>query len=186
MDANDLAALGWPAIIGFIIVAVVFCFLLYCLTSRKRKKDNSRKIYIICPVRKLTDSEKKIVLAYVEKLEKEGYTVRCPFRDTNQIDEIGLRIVAEHEKNDIIWADEIHIWWNPTSEGSLWDFAQARMASYFQEKKIVLINVDEIEITRDEEGKIKKTYTNVLLATHFGLRAGSSGKDLEKAKNKGA
>ena len=79
-----------------------------------------RKIYIICSVRKLIEEEKVEILAYVDGLEEEGCAVRCPFRDTNQNDEIGLRIVEEHE-DDIIWADEIHIVWNPGSEGSLWD-----------------------------------------------------------------
>jgi len=176
---------------NFLIAAIIIFMIVLMVWLIKHPKSGTltirtRKIYIICPVRKLTDPEKEIVLAYVEKKEREGFIVRCPLRDTNQIDEIGLRIVTEHEINDIIWADEIHIWWNPTSEGSLWDFAQARMASYFQEKKIVLINVDEIEITKDEQGNIKKTYTNVLLATHFGLPVTSQGKDLEKAKNKGA
>ncbi|MDD3101544.1 MAG: hypothetical protein PHE59_00120 [Patescibacteria group bacterium] len=137
-----------------------------------------KNVYIICPVRKLTDQEKERILNYVEDLEKKGYIVRCPFRDTPQEDEVGLRIVTDHEINDILWADEIHIWWNPTSEGSLFDFAQARMLSHIKENKIILINVDEIEITS------KKSYTNVLLATHFGLQPGCTLKELIEAKNK--
>ena len=136
------------------------------------------KIYIICPVRKLTKKEKAIILNYTNRLEKHGHKVRCPFRDTDQIDEIGLRIVEEHE-NDIIWADEVHIWWNSTSEGSLWDFAQYRMAKRFMpEKKIIVFNVKNIDIT---EGK---SYTNVLLGTYLGLSPSNTLGDLKKAKER--
>lgn len=134
------------------------------------------KIYIVCPVRKLTEPEKVIILEYVNQLEKDGHEVRCPFRDTDQIDEIGLRIVDDHEK-DIIWADEVRIWWNSTSEGSLWDFAQYRMAKRFMpEKHMLVINVDNVGITEN------KTYTNVLLATHFQLTPSATLADLKKTK----
>jgi hypothetical protein len=133
-----------------------------------------KRIYIICPVRGLTEEEKIKILDYAFQKEKEGYIVRCPFRDTNQNDEIGLRIVEEHEK-DILWADEIHIFWNLQSQGSLWDFAQARMARYFQpEKKFVLINLEQLEVTKE------KSYQNVLLATCFGLDSNAKLEDLKK------
>ena len=139
-----------------------------------------RKIYIICSVRKLTEEEEAEVLAYVDKLEEEGCDVRCPFRDTNQTDEIGLRIVEEHEA-DIRWADEIHVVWNPDSEGSLWDVAQARMARCFvPDKKIIVVNADKVEITKD------KSYTNVVLATHFGLSADDTLNDLKSAQEQAA
>jgi len=133
------------------------------------------KIYIICPVRKLTKHEKEVVLAYAQTLERDhGSIVRVPFRDTDQDDELGLRIIREHE-DDIIWADEIHVWWNATSERSLWDFAQTRMARRFMpEKKIHLVNVDEVEATD------QKSYTNVVLATHFRLTSDSTLDELKE------
>lgn len=137
-----------------------------------------KNIHVICPVANLTENEERLILSHTEALEREGHTVRCPFRDTNQHDEIGLRIIAEHE-DDILWANEIHIWWNPTSKGSLWDLAQARMAQHFHlDKKIILINVDWVEVTKD------KSHTNVLLAMHFGLFADSTLADLKRAKAK--
>lgn len=97
------------------------------------------------------------VIAYVDALESRGCQVRCPFRDTDQSGD-GLAIVEAHE-NDIMWADEVHVWWNPASEGSLWDVAQARMARHFQPgKRIVLIN-SGIQPTPE------KSYTNVVLKT---------------------
>ena len=67
------------------------------------------RIYIICPIKKLTKDKKFIVLVMLIDLKKNRHEVRCPFRDTNQIDKIGLRIVEKHE-NGIIWTDKIYIW----------------------------------------------------------------------------
>ncbi len=105
-----------------------------------------------------------------------GHKVKVPFRDTDQDDEIGLRICEEHEK-DILYADEIHIFLYPKlSEGWLYDFAYAKMAKqFFPKKKIVLVNINEVKITK------KKSYTNVTLATHFGLSLTTT---LENLKNK--
>lgn len=130
-----------------------------------QRNDKMAKIYMICSVRNAPESEREKIIAYAEGLEREGHKVRCPIRDTNQDDELGLRIVEEHE-DDIIWADRIEILWNKKSEGSLWDAAQARMARRFMpEKKIVVVNLDDVEV--DEH----KTYNNVVLATHFGLKS---------------
>lgn len=116
------------------------------------------RVYIICPVRRLTEGERRRVLEHVSTLEARGDQVRCPFRDTDQGGD-GLSIVEAHEQ-DIMWADEVHVWWNSASEGSLWDVAQARMARHFQpEKRIVIINADDIYSTAE------KSYTNVVLRT---------------------
>jgi len=129
---------------------------------------------MICSVRKATKEEREKILAYAEKRREEGHEVRCPISDTNQVDELGLRIVEEHE-NDIVWADQIHIIWNPASEGSLWDTAQSRMARRFMpEKKIILVNAPEIQATDT------KSYTNVILATHLGLSLNDGLKELKR------
>ena len=133
------------------------------------------KIYIICPVRKITEHEKKVILTYAQTLERDhNSVVRVPFRDTDQNDELGLRIIQEHE-DDIIWAEEIHVWWNATSEGSLWDFAQTRMAMRFMpEKKVHLVNIDEVDVTD------QKSYTNVVLATYLRLTSDSTLDELKE------
>lgn len=129
---------------------------------------------MICSVRKATEKEKRDLTAYAEDLRKQGHEVLCPITDTNQTDDIGLRIVEEHEK-EIVWADEIHIIWNPDSEGSLWNAAQARMAKRFMpEKKIIVVNLAHVEPTDN------KSYTNVILATHFGLTPPTTLADLNK------
>lgn len=195
-------------------------------------------IYFICPVRKLEKLAKTSIYwkrvkekieADVENLEKQGHIVRYPRRDTEQDDEVGLHIVEDHE-DDIIWADQIRIWWYPKiSEGSYFDYAQTRAANMFlpkdkrkqivwmnikeqetdimfyavyepeimrghieiywhakgkdslwrlaqarmakrlnPQKKIVLKNFDELEVTP------KKSYANVAIATHLGLTANTA------------
>lgn len=118
--------------------------------------DRPIRIYIICPVRRIAERPdlKEQILAYEQELISEKARqgllceIRVPFRDTAQDDPIGLRITDEHEINDILWADEIHIWWDPKwSEGSLWDWAQARLARHLRpEIKIVGINVEEKDL----------------------------------------
>ena len=139
-------------------------------------KTNKKNIYIVCSVRGLEKEEKKEIDEYVADLESKGYQVRLPYRDTNQNDEFGMRIVEEHEE-DIIWADEIHVWWNPDSSGSHWDMGGARMAQKFMpEKKIILANTHKLTVNKG------KTYGNVLLAMHLGLTNKNTHKDLENAK----
>jgi len=139
---------------------------------------SKKKIYIICSVRGLKDEEKSEIDAYVAGLENQGHDVRLPYRDTNQNDEFGMRIVEEHE-DDIIWADEIHVWWNSASTGSHWDMGGARMAQKFMpEKNIVLANAHKLEVAPG------KTYGNVLLAVHYGLTLKNTHKDLERANKK--
>ena len=56
------------------------------------------------------------------------------------------------------------------------------MACRFMQKKNFLINEADIETTKDKNGKIQKSYVNVLLAKYFGLKPTDTGADLLKAK----
>jgi len=111
-----------------------------------------RSAFIICPVRGISEEEKSYVDSYVENLERRGYKVYYPPRDTNQNDSIGLNICSQNRKA-IFEADEIHIYWNSKSEGSLFDFGMAFMS----DKPIYLINRKNLVKTST------KSFTNVLL-----------------------
>lgn len=129
-------------------------------------------IYIICSVRNAPQEETDRIIGYAEMLEAEGNEVRCPPRDTHQEDDIGLRIVEEHE-GDIVWADEAHCILNPTSEGSRIDAMQMRMAGrLIRGKRFRIVNLNEVSPTFGEDGRLIKSYHNVLIATHLGLCAG--------------
>jgi len=111
-----------------------------------------KKIFLICPVRGVTDEEKEFLNNYLINLESTGYRVHYPPRDTNQDDPIGINICSQN-RDAIKKADEIHIYWNSKSEGSLFDFGMAFMA----EKPIRLINPEILQTD-------KKSFQNVLIA----------------------
>lgn len=114
------------------------------------------RIYIICPVRK-AGSEIDLVSAYVADLESQGHVVHYPPRDVDQTDDgVGLRI-CQHHRDAMEKADEVHVWWNPDSTGSHFDFGMA----YALHKPVVVVN--------SPNRTPNKSYTNILLAVSDGL-----------------
>ena len=114
------------------------------------------KVFLICPVRNLEETEKEKIGSYVSKLEQNGSKVHWPPRDTNQEDSIGLRICQDN-REAIREADEVHVWWNPSSQGSLFDLG----ISFGMEKKFVLANPEAVQSTPH------KSFNNVLLALNL-------------------
>lgn len=110
------------------------------------------KIFLICPVRGVTDEEKIIIERYVLNMEKYGHSVYWPWRDTDQDDSIGLRICQDNRRA-IEEADEVHVWWNEKSQGSIFDLGMA----FALRKKIFLVNFCFVLSTPH------KSFNNVLL-----------------------
>lgn len=122
------------------------------------------KIFIICPVRNMTEEEREESTKYIRQLKygkgkdaikrealgQAKNEVYFPPVDTNQDDPTGYRICDDNRKA-ILEADEVHIWYNPTSQGTLFDMGIAWGAK----RKIKLIN--KIERTP------QKSFGNVLL-----------------------
>ena len=94
-------------------------------------------IYIICSVRDADDELRKRLEAYTESLEWQGHKVHLPHRDTNQKAR-GIEICAEN-RAATEWADEIHIFYSPESQGSHFDLGLAFMA---RKKLVVAGNVE--------------------------------------------
>ena len=113
-------------------------------------------IFLICPVRNLEPAEKGKIDKYVSDLEKNGNKVHWPPRDTDQIDPVGLRICQDN-RDAIAQAKKVKVWWNPQSQGSLFDLGIA----FGMEKNITLANPESVQPT---DGK--KSFNNVLLALH--------------------
>jgi nucleoside 2-deoxyribosyltransferase len=107
------------------------------------------KIFIICPVRNVSPEENTQINNYVNSLENQGYQVYWPYRDTDQSDNIGYRICTDNRKA-IYESDEIHVWFNSNSSGTLFDLGMA----WALQKKLVLIN--QVEITES------KSFANVI------------------------
>lgn len=100
----------------------------------------TKKIFLICPVRIATEKQKMDLHRYVWDKEHEGYDVYYPAVDTDQKDEIGYRICSDNAKA-ILEADEVHIYWDKNSKGSLFDLGVA----FAYGKPLVLINPENID-----------------------------------------
>ena len=92
------------------------------------------KIAIICTVRNADDKLKRELLTYTQDLESKGHNVHLPFRDTPQTLS-GLEICCIN-RNGIIEADEIHVFYNPDSQGTHFDMGMA----FALRKKIEIIS----------------------------------------------
>ena len=110
-------------------------------------------------MRNATLEQKATAEGYVKQLEAQGYKVHWPPRDTNQEDSIGLRICADN-RAAIKNADEVHIMWDPNSQGSLFDIGM----TFAFGKKVILANPETVEPTQD------KSFNNVLLSLDKGVK----------------
>jgi len=84
----------------------------------------SKKIYIICPVRNISEDWKSGIENYVKMLESQGNKVHLPWRDVEQDDKTGYNICEAH-REAMEEADEVHIAWDGKSEGCLFDLGMA-------------------------------------------------------------
>lgn len=103
-------------------------------------------VFLICPVRNADSEQKKRLEEYISRLESEGKIVYYPARDTDQVDSTGYRICCDN-RQAIYEAKEVHLFYDPTSQGSLFDLGMTFMADLLLGKSIVLVNKDDIEIT---------------------------------------
>ena len=79
------------------------------------------RTFLICPVRGYSPAEWK---PFVDELERRGWTVHWPPRDTFQNDPIGLGICVEN-REAIREADTVHVIWDGKSTGVLFDLGMA-------------------------------------------------------------
>lgn len=119
-----------------------------------------KSIFLICPVRNSSEETTQEIAAYVQKLEDAGYRVYWPTRDTKQDDPVGMRICRDNGRA-ILLADEVHVWYNAGSQGTVFDLGMYFMAVEVlgAPKKLVIANPWAID---KNDGK--KSFPNVLLA----------------------
>jgi hypothetical protein len=98
------------------------------------------KIFIICPVEKLTKAENSIIQDYIRGLKSIGVKVHYPPEDTHQEDPIGLNICSEN-RAAIKSAIGVSLYYNPTSKGTVFDIGMAFMAN----KPLFIINPDALK-----------------------------------------
>ena len=91
-----------------------------------------KKIFLICPVRKDDPVIQEKIERYVKKLEEDGYKVYWPKRDTEQDDPTGGYMICWANFQTMSDAEEVHIWYDESSNGSKFD-----MGGLFMLKKIL-------------------------------------------------
>jgi hypothetical protein len=117
-----------------------------------------QKIFVVCPVRNVDELTKSCINKYVCDLERDGRTIcHWPSRDTDQNDPIGFNICAENRRA-IHESDEVHIWYDSNSQGSLFDVGMLFAFLLTMEKRVVIINPEDVKPTPH------KSFQNVLLA----------------------
>lgn len=118
------------------------------------------RIFIVGPVRNAKLEVTEFLYKYAEDLEKnKGCEVFLPKRDNpyQDTDKIGIQIITLNREK-MIWATQIHIWYDKNSEGSGFDLGMFWMALALQgTKKFRIINDNEIALTPH------KSFTNVIL-----------------------
>lgn len=116
-------------------------------------------IFIICPVRNVPVDVAKKIAIYVHERERQGYIVHWPSRDTHQNDPVGLNICLANA-DALHMAVEVHIWYDATSQGTVFDLGMLLMSSITigPKKKVVLINPEDVHATPT------KSFTNIVIA----------------------
>lgn len=110
-----------------------------------------RNVYLICPVRKVTEEVKKFLDDYVARLEANGHNVHYPPRDVDQTDSSGVNIMTAH-KDAMKISHEVHAYWTG-SEGSVCDLGMTLRS------EIPIHVIPECNPQRTEH----KSFTNVIL-----------------------
>ncbi|MFA6228026.1 MAG: hypothetical protein WC668_02465 [Patescibacteria group bacterium] len=117
-------------------------------TGPKRQQPESSAdnnlIYLVCPVRNITEQQQRVISDYVRKLEEKGFKVHFPPRDVNQDDPVGMDICLAHAEA-MKKCLGVHIFWDAKSTGSHFDLGMAFMAC----KPVYLVEL----LTPDNEGK---------------------------------
>jgi hypothetical protein len=99
-------------------------------------------IFLICPVRNATEEQKIQMKNYILECEKAGFSIYYPDRDTDQNDSNGIRICRDNRKA-MKSSKFVHLFWDRTSQGSLFDLGMAFMAS----KKLKIVNPETLQVT---------------------------------------
>ncbi|HSW64026.1 MAG TPA: nucleoside 2-deoxyribosyltransferase [Dissulfurispiraceae bacterium] len=94
-------------------------------------------IFIISTVRNADVDYRLSIERYVNNLECEGHVVYLPHRDTDQ-NSNGLNI-CKSNKAALSQADEVHIFYRSTSQGTHFDMGMA----FALDKKIVIVENEQ-------------------------------------------
>ena len=119
------------------------------------------RIFIVCKVRGATKEQIAEQMAYVESLESRGHIVHWPHRDTKQNDTEHGTGICRDTFWQILWAKEVHVIFDPTSEGFVADtmitFALNELGKslpfrkFISRRKVVIVNPEAVDTKIKEE-----------------------------------
>lgn len=104
---------------------------------RNLERTRKNRIYLICPVRNISDEYRKMIETHVEQLEQCGNEVYYPARDTKQ--NARSRKICEQNALAIRRADQVYIIWDGNSQGCLFDLGIA----YAEYKPVKILNIPD-------------------------------------------
>lgn len=117
-------------------------------------------VFFISPVRKLSEKTRKACEEYVAECEKKGERVHWPLRDTKQ--DAGSLAICTQNNRGIIRATRAALYYDPDSQGSLFDIGMWFMEWKRFKKPIAIVNPEDITATPH------KSFANLLLEIHEG------------------
>jgi nucleoside 2-deoxyribosyltransferase len=84
------------------------------------------RVYLICPVRGATTQHEERLKAYTSRLRSDGHEVFYPARENAaaETDPFGAAVCSE-DCTAMRLADEVHVYWDSESKGSLFDLGMA-------------------------------------------------------------
>lgn len=110
-------------------------------------KTPAKNIFLISPVRISTPEIEQEVRKVIQARQQEGYSVYYPLEDTYQKnDPTGLRIIRDN-RDGIIGADWVEIFYKPGSKGSIFDLGMSFMAG----KKLESANPEELSLLDNQD-----------------------------------
>jgi len=111
------------------------------------------RIFLICPVRFASEEQTRAIADWVRYQENvEGNVVHWPARDTLQTQD-SLKICGDN-RFAMEHSDEVHVWYEPTSQGSVFDIGMA----FVFKKPVFLVNPGSVQPTDS------KSYNNLVIA----------------------
>ena len=113
-----------------------------------------KKAFLICPVRNATDKQVEDIKQYKEEMKLSGIELYYPADDNplEHTDTIGYDICRTNAEK-IRDADEVHLFWDSTSAGTLFDLGVA----FALGKPLHVVNIEDVEHTP------QKSFSNMIL-----------------------
>ncbi len=114
--------------------------------------STKNNIFLICPIAKATEYQQEKIDQHISDIDN-CYNLYYPAKHTNQIDVTGGYRICTDNANAIGNANTIHIFYDNTSTGSMFDLGVAYYFQYLNlDRQFCFVNKEEIELSNDDFG----------------------------------